>query len=260
MTRDAGRRPLFIGNWKMQLTQSEAVACAQEILATLPAALATDREVALAPSFTALPAVGALLRGGPVRLAAQDLFWEDEGAFTGEISPSNLQELGVTYVLAGHSERRRHLGETDLMVNHKVRAALRSDLRPVVCVGEQEAARASGRAESVVRTQLLRALEEVGRGHARQLVIAYEPVWAIGTGRAATPADASQMHAVIRSELARLFGEAGTATRILYGGSVGESNIDALMGSPGIDGVLVGGASLKAPEFARIVGFLRPGA
>ncbi len=248
-------KPLLIANWKMHLTASEAVAYLKELLPRLPAA--DDREIALAPAFTALPAVGALLGDGPVRLAAQDLFWEDEGPYTGEVSALMLQEIGVAYVLLGHSERRRHLGETDLMVNRKVRAALRSDLRPVVCVGEQQAARGSGRAASVVRAQLLRALEEVAPGDAPRLAVAYEPVWAIGTGNPARPEDASEMHAVIRTDLVNRFGEVGGRVRILYGGSVTTANIDALMASPGVDGVLVGGASLQAAEFARIAAFRR---
>ncbi|MBI4168773.1 MAG: triose-phosphate isomerase [Acidobacteria bacterium] len=249
-------RPLVLGNWKMNLTAREAVAYLRDLLPRVSGY--ADREVAVAPPFTALPAVAPLLKESPVGLAAQDLFWESEGAYTGEISPLMLQDLGVTYVLVGHSERRRHLGETDRMVNQKVLAALRSGLRPVVCVGEQEAARASGRARSVVRSQLLRALSEVPRGEASSLAIAYEPVWAIGTGRAATPADVSEMHACIRSELQRVYGEAGGAVRILYGGSVSGGNIDAFMESPGVEGVLVGGASIRLDDFARIVGFRRP--
>ena len=248
--------PLVLGNWKMHLTVSAALAYLQELLPLLPPR--DDREIAVAPSFTALQAVGSLLRGRSVKLAAQDLFWEDEGPYTGEVSALMLQELGVTYVLVGHSERRQHLWEADLMVNRKVRAALRADLLPVVCVGEQEGARASGRASSVVRAQVLRALDGIAPGEAKKLALAYEPVWAIGSGKAASPADASEMHATIRTELERLFGAAGRGTRILYGGSVTPENIDAFMAKPGIDGALVGGASLRAPEFARIAGFLPP--
>jgi triosephosphate isomerase len=250
-------RPLVLGNWKMNLTARQAVAYLRDLLPRLPAR--DDREVAVAPPFTSLPAVAPLLRETPVGLAAQDVFWETEGAYTGEISPVMLQDLGVSYVLVGHSERRRHLGETDRMINRKVLAALGSGLRPVLCVGEQEAARASGRARSVVRTQLLRALADVPQGGASGLTIAYEPVWAIGTGRAATPADVAEMHAFIRSELQRVYGEAGGAMRVLYGGSVGAGNIDSLMECPDVQGVLVGGASIRLDEFARIAGF-RPAA
>ncbi|MFQ5878195.1 MAG: triose-phosphate isomerase [Acidobacteriota bacterium] len=249
-------RPLVIGNWKMNLTSAGAVAHARDLLSRIGER--DDREVAVAPPFTMLPGVAETLRDGPIRLAAQDLFWEDRGPYTGEVSPLMLQEIGVTYVLVGHSERRQHLGETDRVVQRKVRAALRADLRPVVCVGEREAARSSGRAFSVVRSQVLRALEEIPAGRTDRLAVAYEPVWAIGTGRAATPADAAEMHACIRAALGRLFGEAGEAVRVLYGGSVTAANIDGLMARPGIDGVLVGGASLKADEFARIAEYRRP--
>jgi triosephosphate isomerase (TIM) len=251
------RRPLIIGNWKMHLTASLAAAHAREI-AALPRPPA-DREIAVAPSFTSIPAVAAAIRGSELRLAAQDLAFEDEGPYTGEVSGAMLQDLGVVYVLIGHSERRQHLGETDLMVARKVRAALRADLLPVVCVGEQETARASGRAATVVRGQLLRAIEDVPRAEASRLVISYEPVWAIGTGRAASPADADEMQALIRREAARLFGEAANGIRILYGGSVSPANIDAFMARPGIDGALVGTASLDPAEFARIAAFRRPG-
>jgi triosephosphate isomerase len=169
-----------------------------------------------------------------------------------------LQDLGVRYVIVGHSERRRNAGETDHMVNMKVRAALRADLAPVLCLGEQEAARLSGRAASVVRAQLLRGLEDVPEGRLRSVVVAYEPVWAIGTGRAATPADVTEIHGVIRAELEHAFGGPGRDVRILYGGSVTTANIDALMAAPGVQGVLVGGSSLRAAEFARIAGYRAP--
>jgi triosephosphate isomerase len=249
-------RPLILGNWKMHLTAAQASALVGDLLARLPET--ADREVAIAPPFTALAAVADLLREGPVRLAAQDLFWEEEGPYTGEVSPTMLQELGVAYVIVGHSERRRHLGETDLMVGRKARAALRSDLRPVVCVGEQEAARESGRAHGVVRAQLLHAVEDLPRGDVPRLAIAYEPIWAIGTGKAATPSDAAEMHTLIRRELERLFGEPARRVRVLYGGSVTARNIDSFMARPEIDGALVGGASLKAEEFARIAAFRDP--
>jgi triosephosphate isomerase (TIM) len=249
------RTPLIIGNWKMNLTVSQAVAHIGDLLPRLPSL--DDREVAVAPPFTALSAVAAALRGSTVRLAAQDAAFEHEGPYTGEIGAAMLQDVGVDLVLLGHSERRQHLGETDLMIARKVRAALRADLRPVLCVGEQEAARSSGRAESVVRTQLLRGLEEFPRGQAAKLVVAYEPIWAIGTGLAASPADAEAMQARIRKEMERLFGEAAGAVRVLYGGSVTPDNIDAFMGCPGIDGALVGSASLSPAEFARIAAFRR---
>lgn len=249
----ASVRRLLIGNWKMNLTVSEAQAYARTLLPRLK--VAGDREIALAPPFIALGAIAPLLKGGPILLAAQNLFWEDEGPYTGEISGPMLQEVGVTYVLVAHSERRRHLEETDRAAARKVAAALRCGLQPVLCVGEDEMERESGRAGTVVRTQLARGLEGVAPGAAPRLQIAYEPVWAIGTGKAATPAQAAEMHALIRGELARLLGEAGSRVRILYGGSVTPANVDELMSTPGVDGALVGGASLKADEFARITAY-----
>jgi len=244
---------LIIGNWKMNLSASGAAALGRELAAALqPAA---DREIVVAPPFTALPGVAAALDGSAIALAAQDLFWEDEGAYTGEISAGMLQEIGVRYALVGHSERRQHLGETDLMVGRKALAAQRAHLHPVICVGEQEPARVSGRAAAVVRSQLLRALEHLPATGASPLTIAYEPVWAIGTGRAASTADAAEMHAVIRKELDRIYGRAARAVRILYGGSVSPGNVDELMAAPGVDGVLVGGASLKAAAFTRIAAY-----
>ena len=248
-----GIRPLVVGNWKMNRTATEAAVYARALAARLrPAA---DREVAIAPPHTALAAVAPLLRGSGIALAAQDLFWEDEGPFTGEISGPMLRDAGVTYVLVGHSERRRYLEETDRMAARKVRAALRCGLRPVLCVGEDLAARDAGRAESVVRAQLERGLEETPRGEASRLVIAYEPVWAIGTGRAATCAQAAEMHDLVRRELRAFDREAGGGIRVLYGGSVSVDNVDAILATPGVDGVLVGGASLKEAEFERIAAF-----
>ena len=246
-------RRLLIGNWKMNLTVSDAQAYARTLLPRLN--VAGDREIALAPPFTALGAIASILEGGPILLAAQNLFWEDEGPYTGEISGPMLQEAGVTYVLVAHSERRRHLEETDRAASRKVAAALRCGLQPVLCVGEDLMERESGRAATVVQTQLARGLEGVAPGAAPRLQIAYEPVWAIGTGKAATPAQAAEMHGLIRGELARLFGEAGSGVRILYGGSVTSANVDELMRTPGVDGALVGGASLKADEFARITDY-----
>ncbi|HZM69262.1 MAG TPA: triose-phosphate isomerase [Candidatus Cryosericum sp.] len=252
------RRPLVIGNWKMHTTARTAKHLAREILAHVPARL--DREVAIAPPFTALAAVGPLLDGSPVRLAAQDLFWEDEGPFTGEISGPMLKETGVEYVLLGHSERRIYLGESDLIVSRKVQAAMRAGLLPVVCVGEDQVERDAGRAQQVVREQLLKSLEGLPDAEVDRLCIAYEPVWAIGTGRSASAADATEMHALIRLEIEARFGaDRSERVRILYGGSVTERNIDALMACAEVDGVLVGGASLRALEFARIAGFGAPG-
>ncbi len=250
MTGTAGKT-LILGNSKMNLTVARARAFLDLFLPRLsPPA---DREVVLAAPFTVLPAISESLRGQPVGLAAQNIFWEDEGPYTGEISGQMLSELGVTYVLIGHSERRTHFQEDNRMINRKIRAALRNRLKPVLCVGEPEDVRAAGRAEAMVREQVVHALEDVPPAEAAGMVAAYEPIWAIGTGRAASPADAAEMHACIRAELDRLLGPAGGTIRILYGGSVTPENIDVLMARPEIDGVLVGAASLKAEEFLRIV-------
>jgi triosephosphate isomerase len=226
---------------------------ARSIAALCPGS--ADREIAIAPPFTALTTVAAALAGGPLLLGAQDLFWEEEGPYTGEISGPMLAEIGVRHVLVGHSERRVFLGETDRNVSHKVAAALRAGLHPVICVGEDLEARTAGRQGQVVRDQVVRSLEDVPRHEAGRLAMAYEPIWAIGTGRAATPDDASEMHSLIRRELTVLFGDPERFIRILYGGSVNERNADDLMARPEIDGLLVGGASLRPAEFGRIAGF-----
>ena len=251
------RRSLLIGNWKMHTTVRAAAGLARELRLLVPPL--PDREVAVAPPFTALSAVGSLLEGSPIHLAAQDLFWEDEGAYTGEVSGPMLKETGVEYVILGHSERRIYLAESDLAVSRKALAALRSGLTPVVCVGEDQMARDAGRAQQVVRDQLLRSIEDLPGAEAGRLVVAYEPVWAVGTGRSASPADAAEMHALIRLEIeARFPADKAEGIRILYGGSVTERNIDALMTRPEVDGVLVGGASLRAHEFARIADYGNP--
>lgn len=247
-------KPLIFGNWKMHLTVSQARSFLQELLPLLPHR--EDREIAVAPAYTALAAVRDQLKGHSVRLAAQNLFWEGEGPYTGEVSALMLQELGVVYVLVGHSERRQHLGETDRMVGRKVRAALSSSINPIVCVGEQESARSAGRAAAVVRKQVLRAFENVSPEDVGRLAVAYEPTWAVGSGRPASVADASEMHRSIRQDLVGLFADAGHQIRILYGGSVTAQNIDGFLGDPAVDGALVGGASLQPREFGRIAGFL----
>jgi triosephosphate isomerase len=236
------------------VTIRSAAAAAREI-ATLVSDT-SDREVALAPPFTALAAVRDALAGSAVKLAAQNLFWEDEGAFTGEISGPMLGELGTEYVIVGHSERRQYLAETDHMVNQKVQAALRSDLQPILCVGETEKSRRSGHQAQVVRDQVVRGLEGVPQHQAAHVALAWEPIWAIGTGRTASPADAVDMHATIRRELETLYPAEGGRVRILYGGSVTAGNVDALMACANVDGVLVGGASLRPAEFARIAAYV----
>jgi triosephosphate isomerase (TIM) len=251
------RRPLIVGNWKMHATAPAAAALTRELMDLLPQR--SDRDVAVAPPFTALASVRGELDGRRLLLAAQDLFWEDEGPFTGEVSGPMLKDAGVEYVLVGHSERRIYLGETDRMVSHKTQAALRAGLQPLVCVGEDQKAHDAGRAHHEVREQLLRSLEGIPDVEAPHIAVAYEPIWAIGTGRSASPADAAEMHALLRLTLdGRFSAERARSIRILYGGSVTEKNIDTLMARAEVDGVLVGGASLRAREFARIAGFQEP--
>jgi triosephosphate isomerase len=211
-------------------------------------------EVALCPPFTALAAVAEVLRGGPVRLGAQNMYAEDEGAFTGEVSPRMLRDAGCTHVILGHSERRQLFGETDENVGRKAPAAFRHGLTPIVCVGETLAERDGNRTMEVVERQTERALRALTPDQVATAVVAYEPVWAIGTGRNATPEQAQEVHAFIRGLIARSHGEAvAAAVRILYGGSVKPDNAAALMAQADVDGALVGGASLQAPAFLKIV-------
>jgi triosephosphate isomerase len=240
------------GNWKMYGTHTEAVA----LVAGLKAAVAglADREVLVAPPFTALAPVAAALQGSKILLAGQNLHWEDSGAFTGEVSAPMLRDVGCTHVIIGHSERRQLFGETDEAVSKKVEAALRHGLTPIVCVGELLAEREAGRTLAVIERQVSGALKGLTPDAIGSLVVAYEPVWAIGTGKVATPEQAQEVHAAIRGMLSKI-GKAAAAARVLYGGSVKPDNVDGLMRKPDIDGALVGGASLKVESFARIVRF-----
>ncbi|XSG77628.1 triose-phosphate isomerase [Herpetosiphon llansteffanensis] len=248
------RRPLLAGNWKMHYGVSEGVALVEALSADLTDL--TDRDVLVCPPFTLLGSLAPLLDGTAVALGAQNMHYEAKGAFTGEIAPNMLKELGCSYVILGHSERRQYFGETDELINRKAHAALANGLKPIVCVGEVKAERDSGQAESVVVGQLRGSLAGLSAEQLRSIVIAYEPVWAIGTGDTATPADAQAMHARIRAELAALSDQAtADAIIIQYGGSVKPDNVDELMAQPDIDGALVGGASLKAADFIRIVRF-----
>jgi triosephosphate isomerase len=248
------RHPLIVGNWKMHGTRIETEQLLSALLAQLSPSPA--REVAVAPPFTALETAARLVAGSAIRLAAQNFHWEPQGAFTGEISGPMLKELGCTYVIIGHSERRHYFGETDEQVARKVRAAQRDGLVPIVCVGETLEERERGATLAVIGRQVRSALQGQQPAAIAALVVAYEPVWAIGTGRTATPAQAQEVHAAIRTTLADLSSsEVANATRILYGGSVKPDNIDGLMAEADIDGALVGGASLQANSFARIVNF-----
>jgi triosephosphate isomerase len=248
------RKRIVAGNWKMHMGFREGAALAKEILEGIGERGDPDCEVVLMPPFVTLPAVMEVIGGSAVAGGAQDLFYEEAGAFTGEISGGMLAELGVRYVLAGHSERRHIIGEGNDLVARKLAAALSSGLTPVLCVGELLEERESGRAEEVVLGQVSSALKSLTAGECSKVVVAYEPVWAIGTGRTATPEDASGMHRVIRDALENLHGkEISDKTSILYGGSVKPQNAAVLFAAPDIDGVLVGGASLAAESFLGIL-------
>jgi len=248
------RTPIIAGNWKLYKTVGEAVELVRELLGGLGSI--AEREVVICPPFTALYALRPLLVGTNLQLGAQDLFYETQGAYTGAIAPAMLADVGCRYVIVGHSERRQLFGDTDASVNRKLHAALAGKLRPIMCVGESKPQRDSGEAELIVTAQVRAGLAAVAAAQLAELVIAYEPIWAIGTGDTATAADAQAMHLAIRSTLAALYGDALAQTvRIQYGGSVKPDNVDELMAQPDIDGALVGGASLKADSFLRIVHF-----
>ncbi len=250
-------RRLIAGNWKMNLTALEARALIAALRAEIDrdaATLARDRDVMVAPPAVLIPAVAQALAGAAIALGAQNMHHEDKGAFTGEVSAPMLKPFGVTHVILGHSERRHIFGETDALINKKMLAALRHRLTPILCVGETQEQRDAGRTGAVVLSQLQNGLDGVPQEQIRSAVVAYEPVWAIGTGRNATPEQAQEVHAAIREALADRYGRpAATEVRILYGGSVTADNVDSLLAKPDIDGALVGGASLKADAFARIV-------
>jgi triosephosphate isomerase (TIM) len=244
------RTPLIAANWKMHKTLSEAQSLASEVRAGL--APASAAEVALAPPYTALAAVTAELAGSSIRLAAQDTFWKREGAFTGAISPWMLADVGCTYVIIGHSERRQHFWETNLTVNLKIKASLEAGLKVILCVGETLEEREAEKTMAVVGVQLREGLAELPALNGGNLVVAYEPVWAIGTGRTATPDQAQEVHRFIRDQLFQLL-IPGNEIRLLYGGSVTPDNADSLLAQPDLDGALVGGASLKASSFLKII-------
>lgn len=246
------RKPIVAGNWKMNKTIAEAVELASDIRREL--AECREVEVVLCPPFTALKAVGDVIAGTHIDLGAQNMHWEMSGAFTGEISAAMLRELYCHYVIIGHSERRQYFGETDETVNKKTRAAHAANLKPIVCVGETLQERESGRTFEVVERQVRAALAGLSTRELTETVIAYEPVWAIGTGKNATPAQAQEVHAFIRAMLRQMADDAiAQAVRIQYGGSVKPSNARDLFGQPDIDGGLIGGASLEARSFVEIV-------
>ena len=246
------RKPFVAGNWKMNLSKAEGVALAKGLVAKAAEFGAVD--VAVIPAFVHIDAVGQAIAGSVVGLGAQDVYFEKNGAFTGEVSLQMLTDLHVKYVLIGHSERRHVIGETDALLNKKLKAVIGAGLIAVLCVGETIEERKANRTLEVVGRQLVEGLKDVGADKAGQLVIAYEPVWAIGTGLVATPAQAQEVHAFIRAELKKILGDAAAAgMRIQYGGSVKASNAAELMSQPDIDGALVGGAALKVEDFLGII-------
>lgn len=246
------RKPLIAGNWKMYKTGPQAAELANRL--KLLVSDVTDVDIMVAPPFTALGIVAEILKESIVDLGGQDLFWEVEGAYTGEISASMLKAAGCTHAIIGHSERRQYFGETNATVNRKVRAALIGGLIPVVCIGESETERESNQTFSVVQEQLEKGLEGLGSDEVQRITIAYEPVWAIGTGKTATTGQAQEVHEFIRRRMETAHGNSvASAVRILYGGSVKPENTSDLMAMADIDGALVGGASLDADSFATIV-------
>lgn len=245
------RRQLIAANWKMYKNRADAEAYARKLAAAAGSCDGCD--LLVCPPFLALPAVATILEGTGVAVGAQDLFWETEGAFTGEISGAMVRDAGGTAVLVGHSERRWVIGEDEATIARKLSAALNADLTPILCVGERLEDREAGGHESVVAAQLASALDGHDAAACKRLVVAYEPVWAIGTGKTATPVDAEAMHAVVRAWMAERFGApVGDALRIQYGGSVKPENAAGLLGRADIDGALIGGASLQVDSFLAI--------
>ncbi len=246
------RIPFVAGNWKMHTTIAEA---RELVTAIVKASLELqEAEIVVAPPFTALSEARKVLEGSAVQLAAQNVHWEERGAFTGEISAPMLKDLGCQYIIVGHSERRQYFGETDALVNKKIKAALRYGLFPIVCIGESLAEREQGKAMLRVSHQLEQALQSLSDQELEHIIVAYEPVWAIGTGQTATPEQAEEVHAFIREKLGLRSGKKKAACAIiLYGGSVKPTNAFALMVQKNIDGFLVGGASLEAESFIQII-------
>ena len=248
------RRPLIAGNWKMFKTCPEAVETAERLVKIVSTCVNVD--IMIAPPFTALAQVSEVVNGTCVSLGAQNLFWESEGAYTGEISSGMIVSTGCRYVIIGHSERRQYFGETDESVNRKIRSALNSGLIPVVCVGESEKERELNETFSVLDKQVKKGLETFSAEDLNTLVMAYEPVWAIGTGKTASAEQAQEVHAFLRTMIEKKFGNVlANSMRILYGGSVKPDNIAELMAMPDVDGALVGGASLDPETFSKIVQF-----
>jgi triosephosphate isomerase (TIM) len=248
------RRPLIAGNWKMFKTVPEAVESATQLVNIVSGVTKTD--IMIAPTYTALASVAQVIENSPVALGAQNLFWENDGAYTGEISAAMILSAGCSHAIIGHSERRQIFGETDESVNKRIKAAIASDLIPVFCIGETEKERESSQTFSVLDKQIKIGLKDFSSESLGSLVIAYEPVWAIGTGKTATKEQAQEAHCFIRSQMEQNFNKGlADSVRILYGGSVKPNNVTDLMAMPDVDGALVGGASLDAETFSQIINF-----
>ena len=250
------RRPIIAGNWKMNKTIDQSLDSVTKLKTEV--AKINDVDIVVCPPFTSLFAVGKAIQGTNIFLSAQNIYWEEKGAYTGEVSPVMLTDLGCKYVIIGHSERRQFFGETNQSVNRKVKAALKFSLTSIMCVGERLEERERGVTEGVVREHITRGLEGLSREEVLKMVIAYEPLWAIGTGKTATPDQAQEVHSFIRGLLGELYDEViASQVRIQYGGSVKPDNISDLMRQEDIDGALVGGASLDATSFAQIIKYER---
>lgn len=247
------RKPIIAGNWKMNMLPDEA-----EVLvkALLPLVKEAKCDVVICPPFVDIPTVSKLTAGTNVHLGSQNIHWEEKGAYTGEIAPKMLEAFGVEYAIIGHSERRTYFGETDEGVNKRAKAALAHGITPIVCVGETLAQRESGVTSDFVSGQTVAAFKDISSEDAPKVVIAYEPIWAIGTGKTATTEEANETIGVIRNAIAGIYGkDKAEEVRILYGGSMNPKNASALMAMPEIDGGLIGGASLKAPDFSQVVNY-----
>ncbi len=248
------RTPIIAGNWKMHKTVEEAVSLVKQLKSSLNDV--KDCEVVVCPPFTALHAVKTELNGSNIKLGAQNCYFEDEGAFTGEVSPVMLKSLGVDYVVIGHSERRGYFNESDELINRKAKALLAKGLKPIICVGESLEQREAGETESLVKKQVFRDLDGIDASQIKNVVIAYEPIWAIGTGKTATSEEANRVIALIRATVKEMYSpKEASEIRIQYGGSVKPETAKELMSQSDIDGALVGGASLKADSFTKIVKF-----
>jgi len=249
------RTPIIAGNWKMNKTIGEALDFFKVLDQELQQFSGTEKlEIVIAPPYTAINKIAEFLKDSSIKISAQNMFWEDAGAFTGEISAPMLKDAGAKYIIIGHSERRQFFNETDSTVNKKIKAALKHNIIPIFCIGETLAEREAEKIESVISTQLTGGLIDLTANDITKIVIAYEPVWAIGTGKTATKEQAEEVHLMIRQMLAKQFGQANAdVIRILYGGSVKPNNTKELLSQPNIDGALIGGASLKPEDFIGII-------